>query len=93
MDGKVEDVSESAASLRLRRGAVSFVEVVDNFSNDRGLSDKGDDFIFAAALTEHGVGLKNASNELSPSFSKSGALLWRQLVCVGSGRGRVFWIV
>ena len=69
-------------TLWLRRSAVvllSVFQMVENFSNDFVLGDEGDHAEGTPAVTFQGVDLIDPPNELSPTFSESGALFGREL--------------
>jgi hypothetical protein len=53
--------------------------MVENFLNDFVLCDEGDHAEVAPAITFQGVDLIDLPNELSPTFSESGSLFWREL--------------
>ena len=68
--------------LWLRRSAgvlLSVFQMVENFSNDFVLCDEGDHAEGAPAVTFQGVDLIDPPNELSPTFSESGALFTEEI--------------
>ena len=61
------------------RSVVSILQVAQDFSNDFGFGDEGNDAELTSAVwTNERVGKVDASNQMSPSFSQWGALLWRE---------------
>ncbi len=66
------------------RGVVSILEVAQDLSNDFGLGDESNDAQLASTVwTNERVGKVDASDQMSPSFSQCGPLLW--------GEGGVDW--
>lgn len=65
----VEEVLGGSSS-----GGFWLVQVVEDLAYEGRLGDERKDTEFSAALTQEGVGHVDPSDQMSPSFSESGAL-------------------
>ena len=58
---------------------VSFIQMVENFLNDFVLGNKSYHAEVTSAVAKERVGFEVPFDQISPSFSESGALLGREL--------------
>ena len=68
-----------AASRRSSRGGLSVLEMIENFPNDFGLGEEGNDAKLASAGTEQWVGLVNPPDQIGPALSEGGTMFGSHL--------------
>ncbi len=77
-------VGMKVMSRRSSGAGVTLVEVVENFPDDLGLGDEGDDSEFTAAIrANEGVVFKDPLDQISPPPAESGPLFRGKLRLVG----------
>ena len=74
------------ASEGSTRCVLSILQVEQDFSNDFGFGNEGNDAELASSVwTNERIGKVDTSDQMSPSFSQCGPLLW------GDGGVDLFW--